>query len=279
LILRTSDGVDLFLEMQGSGIPCIYLHGGPGYWSKSFQHFAGERLEGNLQMVYLDQRGCGRSSLAENSDYSLERLLLDIEEIRIHLGIDEWYVLGHSFGGILAVNYARRFPERVKGLILTNATLDMPDSFSHQITRGREILGLDQIETPKADVPELIHTFFTTAQQLIERDLFFKLQYQSLADKEKVDALDSELSARPDFQQAVFSSDEYLQDFRKVTSAISKPVLVLSGKYDHAIGPQHQVGFKFPNISFMELESGHHPYVDCPVVFTEAILDFTSKDR
>ncbi len=201
--------MELFIEMQGSGIPCIYLHGGPGYWSKSFQHFAGERLEDNLQMVYLDQRGCGRSNLAENGDYSLERLLLDIEEIRIHLGIDEWYVLGHSFGGLLAVNYARMFSERVKGLILSNATLYMPNSFAHQITKGREFLGLDQIETSKTDVPELIHTFFTTAQQLIERDLFFKLQYQSLADKEKVDRIDQDLAARPDFQQAVFSAEEY----------------------------------------------------------------------
>lgn len=52
-------------------------------------------------MVYLDHRGCGRSELSPSQNYSLDRLLNDIEELRIFLGINEWYVMGHSFGGIL----------------------------------------------------------------------------------------------------------------------------------------------------------------------------------
>ena len=101
---RTSDGVELYFEIAGEGKPCLYLHGGPGYWSKSFQHFSGKLLEEHLQMVYLDQRGCGRSEHSPTQDYSLNRLIDDIEELRIFLGIEEWFVLGHSFGGILAVN-------------------------------------------------------------------------------------------------------------------------------------------------------------------------------
>ena len=106
---KTSDGIELYFELDGEGVVCLYLHGSPGYWSKSFQHFSGECLEENLQMVYLDQRGCGRSEHSPTQDYSLSRLIDDIEELRVFLRIEEWFVMGHSFGGILAVNYAHRF--------------------------------------------------------------------------------------------------------------------------------------------------------------------------
>ncbi|MGY0694422.1 alpha/beta fold hydrolase [Virgibacillus sp. FSP13] len=121
----TSDGVRLYVEKSGQGDPCIYLHGGPGYWSKSFQYFSENLLEDALEMIYLDQRGCGRSELARGKNYSLARLIDDIEEVRKDLGIEAWYVMGHSFGGILAVNYAHTYPSRTKGLILSNVTLNM----------------------------------------------------------------------------------------------------------------------------------------------------------
>jgi proline iminopeptidase len=46
----TSDGLELYYDKSGKGVPCIYLHGGPGYWSKSFQYFSQELLEDNLEM-------------------------------------------------------------------------------------------------------------------------------------------------------------------------------------------------------------------------------------
>lgn len=274
MIITTSDGVNLFIEKEGSGFPCIYLHGGPGYWSKSFQHFVGKSLEEDLEMIYLDQRGCGRSSLAANRDYSLERLLEDLEEVRVQLKIKEWYVMGHSFGALLAVNYANSHPKSVKGLMLSNGTLDMKESFTHQVLQGRKLLGMDELEPPGNNVPELVDSFFFTALQLMEKNLFYQLQFTSLADKEKMDAIDEELESQPDFQQYIFSNEEYFQDFRSLTSSITKPVLVLSGKYDDAIGPDHQEAFHFENATYIQLDSGHHPYVDCSNEFQKAVLDF-----
>ena len=138
----TSDGLELFYGITGKGVPCIFLHGGPGYWSKSFQHYSHELFDEKLEMVYLDQRGCGRSEHSATQDYSLDRLIDDVEELRAYLGISEWLVMGHSFGGILAVSYAHRFPERTKGIILSNATLNLFSSFSHQINKGSDILGV-----------------------------------------------------------------------------------------------------------------------------------------
>ena len=52
-------------------------------------------------MIYLDQRGCGRSTSPKDNNYSMDRMVNDFEEVRKYLGIDKWITLGHSFGGLL----------------------------------------------------------------------------------------------------------------------------------------------------------------------------------
>jgi proline iminopeptidase len=277
MYIKTSDGVSLFLEKEGTGLPCIYLHGGPGYWSKSFQETAGDLLAENLEMIYLDQRGCGRSEISHHGDYSLDRLLLDLEEVRQHFGFEQWYVMGHSFGGILAVQYAERFPERVKGLILSNVTLEMKESFGYQIKKGRALLGLDSFEISRDDIPNILNAFYETVQLLMEKDLFHKLQFQSLSHKEKMDRIDADIQVKPDFQQYVFSSEAYFQDFRKLTVGVRVPVLVLSGKYDYAIGPKHHESFHFSNAVYKVLDSGHHPYLENPILFNNFIVEFLAS--
>ncbi|HEY1007460.1 MAG TPA: alpha/beta hydrolase, partial [Sphingobacteriaceae bacterium] len=96
--VRTSDGVDLFLEVKGQGLPCLYVHGGPGSGAYWLEEFSGPMLEEKFRMIYLDQRGVSRSGSPANKDFSLERMLKDFEEVRQALGIKKWIVMGHSFG-------------------------------------------------------------------------------------------------------------------------------------------------------------------------------------
>lgn len=276
MIFKTSDGLELYYEKNGKGAPCIYLHGGPGYWSKSFQYFSEKLLEEKLHMVYLDQRGCGRSAHSPAQDYSLSRLIDDIEELRESLGFPEWYVIGHSFGGILAVNYAKRFPERTKGIILSNATLHMVDSFGHQIQKGSEILGRKQ-QTEWEDFSSFMDIFYSTLSELMEKDAYFTLQYVDLENKKLVDQIDEGLNSDPNFQQYVFTSDEYYQDFTLLTKQISKPVLVITGEFDDAVGPEHYRTFKFKQAEVQILESSHHPYIEYQAEFRDAILEFIKE--
>lgn len=271
---KTSDGLELYYEKSGKGFPCIYLHGGPGYWSKSFQHYSQELLEEKLEMIYLDQRGCGRSEHSQSQDYSLSHLIDDIEELRIFLGIDEWYVMGHSFGGILVVNYARRFPERTKGIILLNATLNMFDSFENQIKKGSHILGIETHEVPSNDIDLFMDKYYSILTELIEKEEYFKFQYVDLVNKRNVDEIDEGLNTDVNFQQYVFSSKEYFQDFTSQTDEINKPVLVFAGEYDHAVGPNHHRLFKFKNSEVRVLKSSHHPYIENQLEFKDAILNF-----
>lgn len=277
MIFKTSDGLALYYDKSGKGVPLVYLHGGPGYWSKSFQYFSQNLLEEKLEMIYLDQRGCGRSEHSPMKDYSLNRVIDDIEELRKFLGISEWYVMGHSFGGILAVNYAKRFPERTKGIILSNATLNMYDCLEHQMQRGIEILKLEKQMIQRDNLESLSNSFYSIVLKLIEKGEYYKFQFVDLENKKLMDKIDEEFESDPDFQHNVITSEEYFQDFTSLTEHLTMPVLVIAGKFDNAVRPNHHQTFKFKNQQVKVLESSHHPYVESPLEFKDAILNFIKE--
>lgn len=226
-------------------------------------------------MVYLDQRGCGRSEHSSGQDYSLSRLISDIEELRKFLGVSEWYILGHSFGGILAVNYAAQYPERTKGVILTNATLNMYESFHHQLQKGYEVLGVGRRQIIWDNLESFMELFYSTLSKLIDKGEYFKFQYVDLANKKITDEIDMELNSDPNFQRDIFTSEEFFQDFTSLTEKINRPVLVIGGTHDHAVGPSHHKTFNFKNVIIKTIKSSHHPYIENQKEFKEAVLNFT----
>ena len=115
--VNISDG-SIAYKTFGKGFPVLIINGGPGIGSDGFSSLA-EVLSVNNQTIIYDQRGTGRSQIDEinASSMSMDHLLTDIESLRKHLGFDEWIVLGHSFGGMLAYAYAAEYPERVTGMI------------------------------------------------------------------------------------------------------------------------------------------------------------------
>jgi proline iminopeptidase len=124
-LLDVGDGNAVYWEACGNpdGKPALILHGGPGSGCT-----AGMRRyfdPAAYRIVLFDQRGCGRSkphvsdsqvSLAANTT---EHLIADIERLRRHLTIDGWLIRGGSWGSVLALAYAERYPELVTGLVLS----------------------------------------------------------------------------------------------------------------------------------------------------------------
>ena len=100
--VTTSDGVRLYVRVAGQGRPCLFVHGGPGAGAAVQEALAGPMLERQFQMVYLDQRGSGRSAGAPAGAYGLPRLVQDLEELRQQLHVEKWVLLAHSFGGLIA---------------------------------------------------------------------------------------------------------------------------------------------------------------------------------
>ncbi len=115
------DGARIYYKTLGRGVPLLLLHGGPGADHTDFLPALKPQAR-RRQLVLIDERGSGRSErLPDSAGYTLERMVRDIECVRKHLRIEQWVVLGHSFGGILAQAYAVRHPRRVLGLVLAGA--------------------------------------------------------------------------------------------------------------------------------------------------------------
>jgi proline iminopeptidase len=123
------DNFLLYYEIHGKGTPVVVLHGGPGGGiSKHNYNFF------NLKkwcVIVFDQRGCGRSlpfgSLENNTTH---HLIEDINYLRKHLKITNWFVSGGSWGTTLALAYAEKYPENVIGLLLRGFTFC--DNFSQE---------------------------------------------------------------------------------------------------------------------------------------------------
>ena len=108
----------LFCRDVGVGPPIVVVHGGPDF---DHCYFLPEldRLTDAFRLVYYDQRGRGRSAEGVRpEDVTLASEIEDLDRVRRHLGVESVAVLGHSWGGVLAMEYAVRHPARVSQLIL-----------------------------------------------------------------------------------------------------------------------------------------------------------------
>jgi proline iminopeptidase len=117
----------LYFEEVGNpqGVPVVFLHGGPGagIGPKHRRFFD----PAHYRVILFDQRGAGRSQpLAELEENTTEHLLNDIERLRTTVGVEKWLVFGGSWGSLLGLCYAIRWPERVSGLILRGIFLGRP---------------------------------------------------------------------------------------------------------------------------------------------------------
>ena len=100
-----SDGGSLFVQELGSGFPLIVLHGGPGMDHTTFRPYL-DPLAEDFRVLYVDQRGQGRSERVDPATLTLEVFARDIDLLAEALGFDDYAVLGHSFGAIVTTWHA-----------------------------------------------------------------------------------------------------------------------------------------------------------------------------
>lgn len=105
--------------------PVVFLHGGPGQGSVHFAELAGPLLEPSLRMVYFDQRASGRSDPSPDGAYTLPMLVADVEALRQAIGAERLALIGQSFGGTLALEYAAAYPERVSAVVIVAGLWDI----------------------------------------------------------------------------------------------------------------------------------------------------------
>ncbi|GGG99491.1 proline iminopeptidase-family hydrolase [Mucilaginibacter phyllosphaerae] len=107
----------------------LLLNGGPGATHEYFECMESFLPKEGIEIIYYDQLGCGNSdNPKDTSMWSLPRYVEEVEQVRqaLKLDKDNFYLLGHSWGGILAAEYAFKYQDHLKGLIISNMMMSCP---------------------------------------------------------------------------------------------------------------------------------------------------------
>jgi proline iminopeptidase len=96
-----ADGVSLFVEELGDGFPLVVLHGGPGMDHSMFRPYL-DPLSDEFRVLYVDERGQGRSDRVDPASLSLEVFARDVDLLAESLELERFALLGHSFGAIIS---------------------------------------------------------------------------------------------------------------------------------------------------------------------------------
>jgi proline iminopeptidase len=128
--------ITLFLLNGGPGLPCNYLRD-PHYENL---------INKGIRIITYDQLGCGQSSKPKDlSLWSIDRYVEELEFVRNELNLGKLNLLGHSWGGWLAIEYSLKYQKNLNKLILENTCGDMPHLIS-ELNRLREALGSETVK-------------------------------------------------------------------------------------------------------------------------------------
>jgi proline iminopeptidase len=268
---------------QAGGVPLLFLHGGPGYNSYSFEAQAGKALEGKLKMIYLDQRGSGRSERPWTGVYSIPAMVEDIEALRKQLGVPRLALMGHSFGGALALEYAAAYPQHVAKLVLVSAASSIPDAcaarvaflaqrYPNDLAKARAA-AVERKETPD----DCYFAFNSVPDDIRDRvnDETMFPDMKRVQEQKDVDAR-SGLRNTGELGGALWNNGFLSYRFDRY-NRLTMPVLVLAGKDDFAIGlpAQRALASRLPQAKLVEYPgAGHFPYLDVPQRFTRDVVEF-----
>ncbi len=279
--LLSLDDARIFYEVVGSGDPIIVVHGGPGLDHEYLQPGL-DALGTRNTLVYYDQRGTGRSTAElTESAIGFDRFIQDIDELRAALGYEEVSVLGHSFGTLLAIEYARRYPDRTRAIILMNPV--EPGSRFREETAARQTERLtDEVAT---EMEGLRASEGFRARDPATLSRFYRLAFRPIMKvPDRVDELDLDLAGTTarqgqDVAQLLGTSLGEVEWWDRLPS-IEAPALVLHGRYD---APPTDMGRElaeaFPLGTFEVLDAGHFPYLEDREGLLSAVSSFFASLR
>jgi proline iminopeptidase len=114
----------VWTKQIGSGpVKVLLLHGGPGFTHDYLEAMESFLPQAGIEMYYYDQLGVGNSDVPDDPAlWTLPRYLSEVEEVRRGLGLDHFVLYGHSWGGILAMEYALNYQQNLRGLVISNMT-------------------------------------------------------------------------------------------------------------------------------------------------------------
>jgi proline iminopeptidase len=283
-MMATVNGVEIYFDIEGLGLVpdgprmverpvLVILHG--GVLDHSLFKTWLSPLTDTFQLIYVDQRGCGRSGEADPSSYRLPISAEDVEALREYLGIERWCVFGSSYGGFLGLTYCLKYPESATLFIGSGTS---PSHRSH--ARAAEILA--EIGTPeqKAIGSHLFDGTITTEEDYREWwRVMFPLYYVDY-DAQQAETALARTVINVDTALEMFRNDVTAYDIVDRLPDLACPALLLVGDSDWIIQPE-QSELMARQIRDAELvifeRTGHFPYVERNEEFLAAIRDFARR--
>ncbi len=141
----STNGVMIYFKSIGRGSPLVIVHGGPGADHTYFLPYL-LPLARTHRLVFIDERGSGKSSRVQDlSLYTVERMVEDVEGVRLALGLGKISLLGHSYGGVLAQAYALKYQNNLSHLIL-NSTFPSTKQMNEVLAREKAQMPPDKLK-------------------------------------------------------------------------------------------------------------------------------------
>lgn len=268
------NGTALYFDVVGSGLDTssgfqqkpimIILHGGPGFDHTYLRPWL-DPVNDVAQLIYIDERGCGRSQRHTHEYYQLGIMADDIVLFCQTLGIEHPIVLGQSFGGFVTLSIAHRYPDFASGLVLFDTSpawtggYDL-DALEHMVggERGKELREIAYHEsTGQATEAEL---------KRFEQEIMPLYWHQGFK-HEYVADLFSNPMVNMDIATYMMGTLSKEYDLRPHLREIAAPTLVLQGRYDWVtpMAGAVEMAEKIPNAQLHVFEqSGHMVFMEEP---------------
>jgi proline iminopeptidase len=269
--VRLSDGVSLFVHEVGEGFPVIVLHGGPGLDHTHMSPWL-DSLGDEFRLLYVDERGQGRSDRVDPATLSLDAFANDVDLLAAALGLDAFALLGHSFGAIVATRHAI---ERgtAAGYVISGGG-DSSDALLADVEASLEAMG-DGAEAI-ADSWQQEKTVETDEElkQLLDAQMPFHFHGDVPA------GFSNEMVGSPEVLRH-FANQGYGDfDYVPQLDRISKPTLVIVGEHDRTTTPR-AARVLHEGIAGSELAvvpaAGHMSFVEQPEAYFGPVRQFLRR--
>ncbi len=280
-------GTELYFDVEGAGLvpdgpvmrekPVAFvLHGGPGGDHTGFKPGMSP-LATPMQLIYIDHRGHGRSASGDPALYTLDENVEDLEALRRHLGLGTVVVIGTSYGGMVAMAYAARYPAAISKLVLIVTTAD--GGF-----RERAKAWIEGHGTPdqKRVCALLWAGGLETAEQMVEYYTVMGPLYAKTYDPDTSATARSRATYTPAALNNAFKPDGFLQrmDLRPELSRITAPTLILAGRHDWICPPDYseEIHRLIPGSALHVFENSSHSIrADEPDALNAILSEFVTS--
>jgi pimeloyl-ACP methyl ester carboxylesterase len=296
---RRLGGAEQWVMIRGESVanpPLIMLHGGPGWSETGLFRYFNAPLEKNFTVIYWDQRGAGKSSdrTIARSSMTVERFICDLDQlvdaVRERLGADRVAIFGHSWGSVLGVLYAARFPEKVMAYVGSGQIGDWAaaESASYAFAlseaqhRGnrRAVRKLRAIGSPPYPAKAVFteRTWVVRLEGGMRPRAVWKMGRAVLASRESsIVELPSVMRAFRSCMDAMWPEVSRL-NLIELVPALQMPVFFFLGRNDHFVPPATSVAYfdalNAPSKRLVWFErSCHEPFVDEPERFNTAMVE------